>query len=155
MKTYVFSNHFEAAVAAVELRNDGYAVEVYDDSVAALWGPMAVGGVRLVVDPIQDRGSFGENELLQVGDGPVDVVFRWVFAFVLVGGGLSLLLSLLFDAASSPAKLLMVLVLTGVSALGCIGVFGLIAEFTKKLFTYPLAMGLCASVLLLAKLFVG
>ena len=39
----------EAAYLAVaRLRNEGYVASVCDDAVATIWGPLAVGGVRVV-----------------------------------------------------------------------------------------------------------
>ena len=155
MRTFVFSNHFEAIVAAAELRNDGYAVEVYDESVAALWGPMSVGGVRLAVEPILGIESTEGVEGIEASDHPVDNVLRWVFASILVCGGLSLLFGLLFDAASNPARMLMFLLVTALLMVAYVGAVSLIAEFTKGLVTRPLVLGVSVFVLLITKLLIG
>ena len=155
MKTFVFSNHFEAAVAAAHLQNEGFTVEVYDESVAALWGPLAVGGVRVVVEPGREGESTEEALLLPTSDGPVDIVLRWIFASVLVCGGLCLLFGLFFDAISNPARLLMVLLGAALLAVFHVCIFSLIAESTRRLVTHPIVLWGGVLVLLITKLLIG
>ncbi|WP_411845553.1 hypothetical protein AAFN60_18120 [Roseibacillus persicicus] len=155
MRTFVFGNHFEAAVAAAHLRNDGYAVEVYDESVAALWGPMTVGGVRMVVEPARECECAEETLPLPAVDGPVDKVLRWTFLSVLVCGGLCLLFGLLFYATSDYSQILMVLFVTVILFLVHVVVVSLIAESTRRLVTHPLVLWGGVLVLLVAKLLIG
>lgn len=51
-----FANHEDAAIAAAKLRDEGHFAELCDDSSAALWGPGAVGGVRVIASdaPVED-----------------------------------------------------------------------------------------------------
>lgn len=54
-----FANHEDAAMAAAKLRDEGHFAELCDDSSAALWGPGAVGGVRVITTgaPVEDMNE--------------------------------------------------------------------------------------------------
>ena len=88
-------------------------------------------------------------------DSAVDNVLRWLFAAILVCGGLSLLGGFLANAASGPGRMLFILVLTAFLAVGFIVVFGLIAESTRKLVTHPFVLWVGVLVLLITKLLIG
>ncbi|MDP0492005.1 MAG: hypothetical protein Q7Q71_13225 [Verrucomicrobiota bacterium JB023] len=155
MRTFVFSNHFEAMVAAAELRNEGYSVEIYDESVAALWGPMSVGGVRMVVEPIEGAKTNEEVDTIEASDRPIDNVLRWIVASILVCGGLFLLSGLVLNFVSNPARFSTLFLLTTLLAVGYLGIVSLIAEFTRKLVTHPLVVAAGALVWVAAKLLIG
>lgn len=54
-----FPTHESAAIAVGKLRSEGYFAEVCDDYVAHLWGPVATGGVRVIVseEPLEIEES--------------------------------------------------------------------------------------------------
>lgn len=62
MKTTHFSTLEAAHLAVARLRNDGYAAFVCDDAVASIWGPLAVGGVRVVAseEPVAEADRIAD-----------------------------------------------------------------------------------------------
>lgn len=92
---YRYQNYETAALAVAKLRAEGYYATISNDSVASLWGPGAVGGVRVVAsdEPIEDA------DVVSLPDSPIlnalMAVARWIlfglwialsgcFAFLLV-----------------------------------------------------------------------
>ena len=157
MKTLVFGDYFEAVIAAAQLRNEGYAVDVFDEAVSLLWGPMSVGGVRLFVHGREEGEVADENdggEVAVVAEGFWSRFFRWFVMFVLCSGVFFLVGGLLMAASLNPVGLSMVVLTLLVLVVGAIALAG-IAESTKKLSRYPLVIGIGAALSFASILFVG
>lgn len=48
---YRFHNHTDAAMWACRMRADGHRAYLLDETTSWLWGPLAVGGIRVAVYP--------------------------------------------------------------------------------------------------------
>jgi hypothetical protein len=53
---HTFATREEAAIYASSRRSDGYFAEILDEGMGAIYGPLAIGGIRVVVsdEPLED-----------------------------------------------------------------------------------------------------
>lgn len=110
-----FHNFEAAALAVAKLRDDGYFARVCDESVAALWGPGAVGGLRVIVsdEPIEDEiESLPSSMLIEafLRFGRMVVAGLWTFL------GISLGLIVLRAAVSNPLGFAISVAIYGLAA---------------------------------------
>jgi len=56
-----FHNHTDAALCVCRLRADGHRAYLLDEATSWLWGPLAVGGIRVAVYPGDEDGSEAEE----------------------------------------------------------------------------------------------
>ena len=148
MKTFVFGDCFEAMIAASRLRDEGYAVDIYDEAVASLWGPMAVGGVRVIVhgrDGVEVADENEEDERAEAAEGLLDRMLRRFAMSVLGLGGCLLVSSLLLVAFFNPAGVSLV-VLGSILLVFWVSALAGIAETTKKMSRSPLGIGIGAAL---------
>jgi len=63
-KIYRFHNHTDAAMLACRMRADGHRAYLLDEASSWLWGPLAVGGIRVAVYPRneEEEANNGEND---------------------------------------------------------------------------------------------
>jgi hypothetical protein len=59
--THAFATHEEASIFAAAKRAEGHYAEMLDEAVAYIYGPLAVGGIRVIVS----------EETLAEGDDPI------------------------------------------------------------------------------------
>ncbi|MGJ8724323.1 MAG: hypothetical protein ACSHYB_07190 [Roseibacillus sp.] len=155
MRTLVFSDHIEAAIAASRLRSEGYAADICDESVSSLWGPLTVGGVRVFVSEGVELELSSGSEVLSDSDGWADKLLRWVFVMVFLSGIVFCIGGFFSLVISNPEELSLFPVFCSLLAVGSVFALSLIAEPTKRLVRSPLVLGVCAVVLVITKLFIG
>ena len=110
-----FHNFEAAALAVAKLRDDGYFARICDESVAALWGPGAVGGLRVIVsdEPIEDEiKSLPSSMLIEafLRFGRMVAAGLWIFL------GISLGLIVLRAAVSNPLGFAISVAIYGLAA---------------------------------------
>lgn len=56
---HTFATGEEAAIFASSRRSDGYFAEILDEGMGAIYGPLAIGGIRVVVsdEPLEETGD--------------------------------------------------------------------------------------------------
>ena len=88
--TLRYHNLEAAALAVAKLRDDGHFARICDESVSSLWGPGAVGGVRVLASdaPIEEEAgsipdSKGIEDIMQIGR--MIVAGLWTFSAIAAG----------------------------------------------------------------------
>lgn len=53
---HTFATHEEAAIFASAMRSEGYFAEILDEGMGPIYGPLTIGGIRVLVsdEPLQD-----------------------------------------------------------------------------------------------------
>jgi hypothetical protein len=65
---HTFSSREEAAIFASAMRSDGYYADILDEGMGSIYGPLAIGGIRVVVsdeplaDTLDESGASGKVE---------------------------------------------------------------------------------------------
>lgn len=105
-----FPNHEQASLCVAELRSEGHFAEICNDISASLWGPAAVGGVRVIATdepvaedcepPSEPHAAGGIKVLMRVV-----VLVLWFTAAGWIG------LNLLMAALGEPLGFIVVLLL--------------------------------------------
>jgi len=56
---HTFATREEAAIFATAMRSDGYFAEILDDGMGSIYGPLAIGGIRVVVsdEPMEESAD--------------------------------------------------------------------------------------------------
>lgn len=65
-----FYNFEEASIYAARMRSEGRYAEILDGTMSSMWGPLAVGGVRVIVSdaPVEDDTPPAEGEKTAWGE---------------------------------------------------------------------------------------
>lgn len=121
-----FPSYESAAIAVGKLRSEGYFAEVCDDCVAHLWGPVATGGVRIIVS----------EEPVEIEDSPpppspqIEALFAIARAtalcLMLIAGGVFALIVLQL-AILQPISFIVFVVILGVAAIASVFVMAAIS----------------------------
>jgi hypothetical protein len=116
---HTFATREEAAVFATAMRADGYIADILDEDMASIYGPLAIGGVRVLVSdqPLEEEVNVDMEATAYTGspppeenkDGELLRTLR-LFAVGVVGIGLlTLVITLLSVFANDPGGLARVL----------------------------------------------
>jgi hypothetical protein len=114
---HTFATHEDAAIFASAMRAKGYHAEILDDVMASIYGPLTIGGIRVLVSE-ESVGNVDENAEAEFATPPPpaakpDGEFLTMVRLLVVGVaalGLVILVILLLSAHSrNPGGLLWVL----------------------------------------------
>jgi hypothetical protein len=148
---HTFSTREEAAIFASAIRSDGYFAEILDEGMGSIYGPLAIGGIRVLVsdEPLEDAvdEEAGAQELSGKADDGELLNTARMMVVGLVGFGLAVVVVFLLSTTSQdPAGLarklydyLKIPVLMGLA----FAIMGpLMGDFTRWLRGEPLGEGL-------------
>jgi hypothetical protein len=91
-----FHNHTDAALCVCRLRADGNRAYLLDEATSWLWGPLAVGGIRVAVYPQDDENS-EEEEIPEPPKRDIFPDFVGIVALAFVSFGLIRLVVMFFN----------------------------------------------------------
>ncbi len=115
---HTFGTREEAAIFAATMRSEGYFAEILDEGMGAIYGPLAIGGIRVLVSE-QPIATEPDDALQESTDRPLhepasgDGEFRQTVRFFTVGlvafGLIALALFILAGTRNSPESIVRLL----------------------------------------------
>ena len=101
---HTFSTREEAAIFASSMRSDGYFAEILDEGMGSIYGPLAIGGIRVLVsdEPLEDAvdGAAGPQEPASKADDGEFLKTLRMLVVGLVGFGLAVVVVMLLSVTS-------------------------------------------------------
>jgi hypothetical protein len=128
---HTFATREEAAIFASAMRSDGYLAEILDEGMGPIYGPLTIGGIRVLVSDEPIAGNETESTATpppdaKADDGELLTVIRLTVVGVTALGLLIVAVMLLAAHARNPAELVRTLV---------------------RMLKYPLMIGLAFAVM--------
>jgi hypothetical protein len=109
---HTFPTREDAAIFAAGMRSDGYMAEILDDGMGAIYGPLAIGGIRVLVseEPLEattaaedgsDDTALGKSE-----DGEFITTVRMLVVAIVAIALIAMVFMMLSEFSNEPAELL-------------------------------------------------
>ena len=111
---HTFATREEAAIFASAMRSDGYLAEILDEGMGSIYGPLTIGGIRVLVsdESIGDADDGGETEFtvppppdVKPDDGEFLTVLRLLTVGIAALGLAVVVVMLLSAHARNPGEL--------------------------------------------------